>query len=216
MKRFLVVALALAVLAGCGAQPMPIPTLAPTPVLPPTPILTAEVSPWENFDAAWEHILIAGIPINEPLDTLDPTVLDALGEGEEMSAEEFNPPWSRKLYSAPGLELETAILDKQILDDMLGASNTGEGSFSQGEYDAALGTEYIYRVRLVDDTYATASGLKVGDTLERCHALWYAVPEEGVYSRNVMTFSLDITMEDGVVTEIISQNGGRNVGPLYW
>lgn len=177
---------------------------------------TGRQPPPSTEDERRYHVSISGLPLEEPFLQLPVGLLATLedtGEVEDWAVThpERTSPWIMKTYRSPSLEVETLMVPPEMLEELL-----AEGSFTREQYDAALGTEYIYTARPLDSSYPTGSGLRLGDSAERARALFYAVPDSGETVFNAVLANLIITTEDGVVTGLYSCSGGRTVGGLVY
>lgn len=162
------------------------------------------------------HVSIQGPTLEEPFlllpEGLRATLKDT-GEVEDwaVTQPERASPWIMKTYRSPSLEVQTLMVSAEILEQLL-----TEGTFTQEQYDAALGTEYVYTARPLDSSYPTGSGLRLGDSAERARELFYDVPDDGERVLNAGLATLTVTTENGVVTGLLSSSGGRTVGEVMY
>lgn len=178
----------------------------------------------ESRQAALARVSIEGISIGCPLEELPRELLDALepvGEpydsGAFVEGEEIG-----QRYQAPGIEVITSRAAPEVLERGLKSWN-GDLLMSvfgmddlEKIYDQELGREYVDTVILTGDNYQMVSGLKVGDSREEVRTLRHDVHGDG-YTKTVGgEGSADVTVADGVVTQIrVYDMMGRRIGPFF-
>lgn len=177
---------------------------------------TGKKPPPSTEDERRYHISISGLPLEEPFLSLPEGLLATLedtGNVEDwaVTQPERAAPWIMKTYRSSSLEVQTLMVPAEILEQLL-----AEGTFTQEQYDAALGTEYVYTARALDRSYPTGSGLRLGDSAERARDLFYDVPDDGETVLNAGLATLTVTTENGVVTGLLSCSGGRTVGEIMY
>lgn len=177
---------------------------------------TGKAPPPSTEDERRYHVSISGLPLEGDFLQLPEGLLATLedtGEVEDwaVTQPERAAPWIMKTYRSPSLEVQTLMVPAKMLEQLL-----TEGTYTQEEYDAALGTEYVYTARPLDSSYPTGSGLRLGDSAERARELFYEVPDNGETILNAVLASLIVTTENGVVTGLYSCSGGRTVGNLVY
>ena len=168
--------------------------------------------------------------INTPLDELPREILDELvptGEEEHLLEEApWMPPWMIRTYVTPHMVIQTNQLDYQMMEQLVEEGKAeDQAEFYEGylktgrEENGGLDREFIYSIRLLDDTYPLETGLRVGDSMERLVELGYADEGagDGTYGGGVgLIDRAAIRVEGGVVTEIEVYNAGRSCGHIFW
>lgn len=84
----------------------------------------------------------------------------------------------------------------------------------RAQYRGELGAEYISSVELLDRTYGTLRGLRVGDSAERFSHLYGIWQSSGVY-RTMEQHCLEIHIKNMRVEEITIRNVGFSFGKVY-
>ena len=165
--------------------------------------------------------------INTPLDELPRELLDALeptGEEEHLLEESpWMPPWLIRTYVTPHMVIQTNQLDYQMMEQLVEEGKAeDQAEFYEGylktgrEENGGLDREFIYSIRLLDDTYPLETGLRVGDSLERAEQLGYDGLEDGSESYQVTFDRTVVYVENGVVTEILATNWGRSCWNIWY
>ena len=184
----------------------------------------------EYADARSKLILRHLDVINTPLDELPREILDELvptGEEEHLLEEApWMPPWLIRTYVTPHMVIQTNQLDYQMMEQLVEEGKAeDQAEFYEGylktgrEENGGLDREFIYSIRLLDDTYPLETGLRVGDSMERLVELGYADEGagDGTYGGSVgLIDRAAIRVEGGVVTEIEVYNAGRSCGHIFW
>lgn len=79
-----------------------------------------------------------------------------------------------------------------------------------------MGREYLSTIWGTGSGYATAAGLRVGDSLDRCSELGYDRFLNSGNRYRAGLQSLTLTEEDGVITGMESCDGLRYVGYIFY
>ena len=178
-------------------------------------------SPMDAYQRNGRLATVDGIS-HMPLDELPQEVLDSLTLVSEGDFDGFYyAEWGYcRTYTAPGLEILTTAPSAAYLDYLEEVSSGNRDLFPTEEdfysyIEGEEGREWLIRVIITDDQYATLDGLRVGMTCAQAQALGYSL-HEGQNQIGNVEVELSILVENDIVVQMETWwTMGRYIGKFF-
>lgn len=166
---------------------------------------------------------------HRPYEELPQELRDSLEwDGQVRTEQGYN--FRLRRYTGSGIVVTTTEVADEALQDWLDwqlglpaddEAREGTDEELRAEYEREKDREWLYSVTITDDSYTTALGLKVGNTVDEAEALGYPLRQrlnddgEATFG-DTWDHSMRVLVKDGVIEELYLTWGiGRYTGK-YW
>ena len=204
----------------------PAPSLSISTTVPPPSGIDTSLAPTDPDEARRQQGVSATVEgfYHRPFDELPQALRDTLtwdGQVSTMDGYHFR----LRRYEGPGIVITTTEVEDETLRAFLESQSLlpeDERECDPGdvweEYEREKDREWLYSVTITDDSYATALGLRVGNTVDEAEALGYPLRQR-LNENGEATFgdtwdhSMRVLVKDDVIEELhLTWGIGRYTG----